>query len=38
MTFVWPVSARADLRAIERETAVRILHALTAYRSLALAM
>jgi len=31
MTFVWPVSARAELRVIERETAVRILHALTAY-------
>jgi hypothetical protein len=24
MTFVWPVSARAELREIERETAVRI--------------
>ena len=31
MRFVWPHAARAELRAIDRETAVRILHALTAY-------
>ena len=31
MKFVWPESARAELRAIDRETAVRILRALTQY-------
>ena len=31
MRFIWPESARAELRAIERETAVRILQALTEY-------
>jgi len=31
MRFVWPDSTRAELRAVERETAVRILHALTVY-------
>jgi mRNA-degrading endonuclease RelE of RelBE toxin-antitoxin system len=29
--FVWPESARAELRAIERETAIRILRALDRY-------
>jgi mRNA interferase RelE/StbE len=31
MKFIWPESARAELRAIDREIAIRILHALTAY-------
>jgi len=31
MKFIWPESARAELRAIDRETAIRILHALTRY-------
>ena len=31
MRFVWPDSARSELRAIDRETAVRILHGLTEY-------
>jgi len=31
MKFVWPESARAELRAIDRETAIRILHGLTRY-------
>jgi mRNA-degrading endonuclease RelE of RelBE toxin-antitoxin system len=31
MKFVWPESARSELRAIDRETAVRILRALTRY-------
>lgn len=30
MRFVWPHTAQAELRAIDRETAIRILHALTA--------
>ncbi|MBK5294809.1 MAG: type II toxin-antitoxin system RelE/ParE family toxin [Acidobacteriia bacterium] len=31
MKFLWPESARAELRAVERETAIRILWALTRY-------
>ena len=31
MNFVWLESARAELRAIDRETAIRILHVLTEY-------
>lgn len=31
MTFMWPQSAQAELRAIDRETALRILHAPTGY-------
>jgi len=31
MRFVWPDSARSDMRAIDRETAVRILRVLTEY-------
>jgi mRNA interferase RelE/StbE len=31
MKFTWPESAQAELRAIDREIAIRILHALTAY-------
>ena len=31
MNFTWPDSARADLRAIDREIALRILHGLTEY-------
>jgi mRNA-degrading endonuclease RelE of RelBE toxin-antitoxin system len=31
MRFLWPDSARAELRAIDRDTAVRILHGLTEY-------
>ena len=31
MKFIWPDSARSELRAIDRETAVRILHGLTEY-------
>ena len=33
MRFVWPESVRAELRTIDREVAIRILHALTAYAS-----
>jgi hypothetical protein len=29
--FTWPESARNQLRAVERQTAIRILHALTEY-------
>ena len=31
MRFIWPESARSELRAIDRETAARILRALTRY-------
>lgn len=31
MRFIWPESARVELRAIDREIAIRILHALTLY-------
>ncbi len=31
MKFVWPQTTQAELRAIDRETALRILHSLTAY-------
>ena len=31
MKFIWPETARSDLRAVDRDTAVRILHALTRY-------
>jgi mRNA-degrading endonuclease RelE of RelBE toxin-antitoxin system len=31
MKFTWPDSARSDLRAIDREIAVRILHGPTEY-------
>ena len=31
MRFIWPESARAQLRAMDREIAIRILHALTEY-------
>jgi mRNA interferase RelE/StbE len=31
MRFTWPESARAELRAVDRDAAVRILHALTRY-------
>ena len=31
MKFIWPESARAELRAIDRNTAIRILEALTRY-------
>ena len=31
MRFIWPESARSELRAIDRERAIRILHALTSY-------
>lgn len=31
MRFIWPDSARADLRAIDREMAIRILRGLTEY-------
>ena len=31
MKFIWPESARAELRAVDREIAIRILHALTEY-------
>jgi mRNA-degrading endonuclease RelE of RelBE toxin-antitoxin system len=30
--FVWEPSARADLRRLDRDTAMRILHALARYR------
>jgi mRNA interferase RelE/StbE len=31
MNFVWPESARAELRGVDRENAMRILNALTRY-------
>ena len=31
MKFTWPESAQAELRSIDREIAIRILHALTEY-------
>ncbi|MBZ5727499.1 MAG: type II toxin-antitoxin system RelE/ParE family toxin [Acidobacteriia bacterium] len=31
MKFIWPESARSDLRAIDRKEAIRILQALTRY-------
>src|ERR1039457_173520 len=31
MKFIWPESARAELRTVDREIAIRILHALTEY-------
>ena len=31
MKFIWPESARNELRAVERQIAIRILHALTEY-------
>jgi mRNA-degrading endonuclease RelE of RelBE toxin-antitoxin system len=31
MKFIWPDSSRSELRAIDREAALRILHALTEY-------
>lgn len=31
MKFIWPESARNELQAIERQSAIRILHALTEY-------
>jgi mRNA-degrading endonuclease RelE of RelBE toxin-antitoxin system len=31
MNFVWPESARSELRAIDREIAIRILNALARY-------
>ena len=31
MKFVWPESARSELRGIDREMAIRILHALTRF-------
>ena len=31
MRFIWPDAARADLRAIQRTTAVHILHVLTRF-------
>ena len=31
MKFIWPESARAELRAVDREAAIRIPHALTKY-------
>ncbi len=31
MKFIWPESARDELRAVERQTAIRILHALADY-------
>jgi mRNA-degrading endonuclease RelE of RelBE toxin-antitoxin system len=31
MKFIWPDSSRAELRAIDREAAIRILHELTQY-------
>jgi mRNA interferase RelE/StbE len=31
MKFVWPESARSDLRAVDQESALRILRALTRY-------
>ncbi|MGD0134636.1 MAG: type II toxin-antitoxin system RelE/ParE family toxin [Bryobacteraceae bacterium] len=31
MRFIWPESARNELRAVDRQTAIRILHALTEY-------
>jgi hypothetical protein len=31
MKFIWADSARSELRSVDRETAVRILHALTRF-------
>lgn len=31
MRFIWPDSARSDMRAIDREMAIRILYGLTEY-------
>jgi mRNA interferase RelE/StbE len=31
MTFIWPESARSELRAVDEESALRILRALTRY-------
>jgi mRNA interferase RelE/StbE len=31
MKFTWPESAKAELRALDREITIRILHALTEY-------
>ena len=31
MRFIWPESARNELRAVDRQTAIRILHVLTEY-------
>ena len=31
MKFIWPDSSRAELRTIDREAAIRILHGLTQY-------
>jgi mRNA interferase RelE/StbE len=31
VTFIWPESARGELRAIDRQNAIRILQALTDY-------
>ena len=31
MKFTWPESARAELRSIDRQIAIRILHALTEF-------
>jgi mRNA-degrading endonuclease RelE of RelBE toxin-antitoxin system len=31
MKFIWPEAARSELRAIDRETALRILYALTEF-------
>jgi mRNA interferase RelE/StbE len=31
MKFTWPESARGDLRAVDRDSAMRILHALTRF-------
>jgi len=31
MKFTWPETARSELRAVDRETALRILHSLTAF-------
>jgi hypothetical protein len=38
MKFTWPESAQAELRAIDREIAIRILHALTEYGESVLVM
>ena len=34
MKFIWPDSARAELRSIDRDSAIRILKALTEYGEL----
>ncbi len=34
MNFIWPESTRAELRAVPRDDAIRILHALTRYADL----